>query len=199
MTYDEKAPKGAPEQGFGEEETTAPEFGCTNDEGVETDNVAEKNGSADNSAVEPLTAEEEAAIWKDKFLRLQAEFENYRRRTVKEKMDLIATGGEDVMRSMLEVLDDMDRAMAAMEKTGDMEAVKQGLVLISNKLNDTLKSKGLSEIEAIGETPDADLHEAIARVDVAEKEMKGKIVDVVQKGYRLKDKIIRYPKVVVGQ
>jgi molecular chaperone GrpE len=132
-------------------------------------------------------------------VRLSAEFENYRKRTFKEKLDLINFGGEDVVRSMLEVLDDMDRALVAMEKADDMEAVRQGIVLIDDKLRGSLKSKGLSEMQCVGEELDADLHEAVARIETAEKDMKGRIIDVVQKGYKLKEKIIRYPKVVVGQ
>jgi molecular chaperone GrpE len=159
-------------------------------------NVAEES---DSEAESGPTAVEEAALWKDKYMRLSAEYDNYRKRTLKEKLELINTGGEDVVRSLLEVLDDMDRALAAMDQTTEMEAVKQGLVLIDSKLKSTLRSKGLSEVEAVGEELDADLHEAVARIDVAEKEMKGRIVEVLQKGYKLKDKIIRHPKVVVGQ
>lgn len=159
-------------------------------------NVSEEGDTESGSE---LSSAEEAAIWKDKYMRLSAEYDNYRKRTLKEKLELINTGGEDVVKSMLEVVDDMDRALAAMENTAEMEAVKQGMVLIANKLNDTLRSKGLSEIEAVGQELDTDLHEAVARIAVEEQEMKGKIVDVIQKGYKLKDKIIRYAKVVVGQ
>lgn len=167
-----------------------------------SDNVAEKTDKmsdrADNG-VEPPTPQEEAAMWRDKFLRLSAEYENYRKRTAKEKLEIIAAGGEDIVRSMLEVLDDMDRALKAIENSDDLAAVKQGMALIDNKLRGALKSRGLAEIEAVGEQLDTDLHEAIARIEVEEKAMKGKIVDVVQKGYKLKEKIIRYAKVVVGQ
>jgi molecular chaperone GrpE len=159
-------------------------------------NVSEEG---DNESDQGPSAAEEAALWKDKYMRLSAEYDNYRKRTLKEKLELINTGGEDVVRSLLEVLDDMDRALAAMDQTTEMESVKQGLVLIDNKLKSTLRSKGLSEVEAMGEELDADLHEAVARIDVAEKAMKGRIVEVLQKGYKLKDKIIRHPKVVVGQ
>ncbi|MDR0907986.1 MAG: nucleotide exchange factor GrpE [Rikenellaceae bacterium] len=159
-------------------------------------NVAEEG---DNEAGNEVSAAEEAALWKDKYMRLSAEYDNYRKRTLKEKLELINTGGEDVVRSLLEVLDDMDRALAAIESTSEIEAVKQGLVLIDNKLKSTLRSKGLAEVEAVGEELDSDLHEAVARIDVAEKAMKGRIVEVLQKGYKLKDKVIRHPKVVVGQ
>jgi molecular chaperone GrpE len=166
------------------------------------DNMAEASDTMaqpEEPATPELTPEEEAAIWKDKFVRLSAEYDNYRKRSLKEKLDLINTGGEDVVRSMLDVLDDMDRALEAISKTDDLEAVKQGIVLIDNKLRGALRSKGLSEIEAVGSELDTDLHEAIARIETDDRAMKGKIIDVVQKGYKLKDKIIRYAKVVVGQ
>jgi molecular chaperone GrpE len=163
------------------------------------DNTAEETDKvAENGPAQP-TPEEEAAMWKDKFVRLSAEYENYRKRTFKEKMDIIAAGGEDVVRSMLDVLDDMDRALEAIVKTDDLESVRQGIVLIDNKLRGALKSRGLAEIEAVGQQLDTDLHEAVARMATEEMEMKGRVIDVVQKGYKLKDKIIRYAKVVVGQ
>jgi molecular chaperone GrpE len=141
----------------------------------------------------------QAALWKEKYMRLSAEYDNYRKRTFKEKMDIINAGGEDVVRSMLDVLDDMDRALVAMVGTDDMEAVRQGITLIDTKLRGALKSRGLAEIEAVGAELDTDLHEAVARIAVEEHERKGRIIDVVQKGYKLRDKIIRYAKVVVGQ
>ncbi len=146
-----------------------------------------------------LTPEEEAAIWKDKFVRLSAEYDNYRKRTFKEKMDIIAAGGEDVVRSMLDVLDDMDRALEAIAKSDDIESIRQGIMLIDTKLRNTLHNRGLAEIEAAGSELDTDLHEAVARIETEDRELKGKIIDVVQKGYKLKDKIIRYAKVVVGK
>jgi molecular chaperone GrpE len=178
------------DEGFttGEENAKCSSNGCAN--------VTEES---DTSSEAEVSAVNEADVWKDKYMRLSAEYDNYRKRTLKEKLDLINTGGEDVVRSLLEVLDDMDRALVAMEQTTEMEAVKQGLVLIDSKLKSTLRNKGLSEIEAVGEKLDADLHEAVARIEVAEKDMKGRIVEVIQKGYKLKDKVIRHPKVVVGQ
>ena len=156
---------------------------------------------SDNLSETPDTTakEDEAAEWKDKYLRLSAEFDNYRKRTLKEKMDLITAGGEEVIKSLLVVVDDIDRALAAMETTNEMEPVKEGVKLISQKLNDTLRSKGLSEIEALGKELDTDLHEAVAKIPASSEEMKGKIMDVVQKGYKLRDKVIRYAKVVVGE
>ncbi len=174
----------------------------TGDDGAATDNLAEAadNTSPDGASTPAeLTPEEEAAIWREKFVRLSAEFDNYRKRTTREKMELIAAGGEDVVRSMLDVLDDMDRALEAIAKTDDLAAVKQGIVLIDTKLRGALKSRGLAEIEAVGQELDTDLHEAVARIETDDAERRGRIIDVVQKGYKLKDKIIRYAKVVVGQ
>ena len=136
--------------------------------------------------------------WQDKYLRLVAEFDNYRKRTLKEKMDLVASGGEDVIKSLLGVMDDIDRALVAMSQTDDIESVRKGIELIHQKLLDTLHAKGVQEIEAIGSELDTDLHEAVAKLPV-EDDKKGKIIDVVQKGYKLKDKVVRYAKVVVGE
>ncbi|WP_086478413.1 MULTISPECIES: nucleotide exchange factor GrpE [Arenibacter] len=135
---------------------------------------------------------------KDKFLRLFAEFENYKRRTSKERMELFKTAGQEVILSLLPVLDDFDRAMAEISKSGD-EAMFKGVELINNKLVETLKSKGLLNVEVKeGDAFDAEIHDAVTQIPAPEKKLKGKIIDVVQKGYQLGDKIIRHPKVVVG-
>jgi molecular chaperone GrpE len=135
----------------------------------------------------------------DKYLRLFAEFENYKRRTSKERIELFKTAGQDVMQSMLPVLDDFDRAMLEIKKSSD-ESLVQGIELINNKLRETLKSKGL-EVMAVnaGDKFDSDLHEAITQIPAPSDDMKGKIIDIVEKGYTLGDKIIRYPKVVTGK
>lgn len=136
---------------------------------------------------------------KDKFLRLFAEFENYKRRTSKERLELFKTASQEVMQSMLPVLDDFDRALNEIRKTED-KSLLTGVELISNKLRETLKSKGLAEMTVkSGDKFDADLHEAITQIPAPDKKLKGKIVDVVEKGYTLGDKIIRYPKVVTGK
>ncbi|WP_298313499.1 nucleotide exchange factor GrpE [uncultured Aquimarina sp.] len=136
---------------------------------------------------------------KDKFLRLFAEFENYKKRTSKERIELFKTAGQDVMQSMLPVLDDFDRAMKEIEKSEDKDLLK-GVELIHNKLRETLKTKGLSEVEvAAGDVFNADNHEAITQIPAPSDELKGKIVDVIEKGYKLGDKVIRFPKVVTGQ
>lgn len=141
---------------------------------------------------------EEVTQWRDKYIRLSAEFDNYRKRTLKEKMDLVASAGEDVIKALLPVIDDLERALQATENSSEVQAVREGVVLISNKLRDTLHTKGLTEIEAFGKELDTDFHEAVAKVP-ADKKQKGKIVDVVQKGYKLHDKVIRHCKVVVGE
>ncbi|HAX16942.1 nucleotide exchange factor GrpE [Leeuwenhoekiella palythoae] len=136
---------------------------------------------------------------KDKFLRLFAEFENYKRRTSKERVELFKTAGQEVMQAMLPVLDDFDRAMVEIEKAKDKN-LQKGVELISNKLRETLKTKGLKQMEVqAGDAFDADVHEAITQIPAPQEDLKGKIVDVVEKGYELGERIIRYPKVVVGQ
>ncbi len=143
-------------------------------------------------------AQEAVAVEKDKFLRLFAEFENYKKRTSKERIELFKTAGQEVLQALLPVLDDFDRAGKEIEKSED-EALKQGVTLIKNKLIDILKSKGLELVEVnTADVFDADIHEAITQIPAPSDDLKGKIIDVVEKGYKLGDKIIRYPKVVTG-
>ncbi|MFT6795389.1 MAG: molecular chaperone GrpE [Maribacter sp.] len=141
---------------------------------------------------------EDVAKEKDKFLRLFAEFENYKKRTSKERMDLFKTAGQEVIVSLLPVWDDFDRALKEIAKSEDKEIFK-GVELISGKFRETLKSKGLEELEVkAGDTFDADIHEAITQMPAPSKKMKGKVIDVIEKGFKLGDRIIRHPKVVVG-
>jgi molecular chaperone GrpE len=136
---------------------------------------------------------------KDKFLRLFAEFENYKKRTTKERIDLFKTANQEVLQALLPVLDDFDRALQEINKSSD-EALVQGVHLIHDKLNNILVSKGLEEVEiAIGDAFDADFAEAITQIPAPSDDLKGKIVDVIEKGYKLGDKIIRFPKVIIGQ
>jgi len=136
---------------------------------------------------------------KDKFLRLFAEFENYKRRTSKERMDLFKTAGQEVIVSLLPVLDDFERALKELAKSEDKEMFK-GVELIKVKLVETLKTKGLTEQEVeAGDAFDAEIHEAITQIPAPDKKMKGKVIDVIEKGFKLGDKIIRHPKVVVGK
>lgn len=156
-----------------------------NDEAIENDNCAK--------------LAEEAAKWQDKYVRLSAEFDNFRKRTLKEKMELIETASEDVLKSILIIMDDMDRAIEANKKAEDIAVIRTGSELIHKKLYDLLNNKGVREINAIDCELNTDLHEAIAKFPVEDEAKKGKIIDVVEKGYKLKDKVIRYAKVVVGE
>lgn len=143
--------------------------------------------------------EEDLAKEKDKFLRLFAEFENFKKRTAKERIDLFKTANQEVLQAMLPVLDDFDRAMIQISKTED-EVLMKGVELIQEKLKNTLVSKGLEEVELkAGDDFNADFAEAITQIPAPSDNLKGKIVDVVEKGYKLGDKIIRFPKVVIGQ
>ena len=136
---------------------------------------------------------------KDKFLRLFAEFENYKKRTSKERIELFKTANEDLMTVLLPILDDFDRGLNEIKKANDKELLK-GIELIKNKLNNTLTQKGLSLVEVEqGEVFDVELHEAITQIPAPSEDLKGKIIDVIEQGYKLGDKIIRYPKVVIGQ
>jgi len=150
-------------------------------------------------AQEKAIEEEKAkfAELNDKHLRLQAEFDNFRKRTAKEKLDLTVTASENVIKDILPVFDDFERALQNMEKNGN-EADLQGVTLIFNKLKDTLKKKGLEEIEAMGVDFNTDEHEALTMIPAPEEDKKGKVLDVIQKGYKLNGKVIRFARVVVG-
>lgn len=174
-----------------------------NTENIEKENVQEGNVSENQEINQPeLTVEEklqeDLANEKDKFLRLFAEFENYKKRTAKERIDLFKTANQEVLQAMLPVLDDFDRAWSQISKSED-EALVKGVELIHEKLKSTLMSKGLEQVEInVGDNFDADFAEAITQIPAPSDELKGKIVDVIEKGYKLGDKIIRFPKVVIG-
>ncbi|HIW65765.1 MAG TPA: nucleotide exchange factor GrpE [Candidatus Alistipes intestinipullorum] len=185
----------------------APGEGETSCGEVSGDNLsAGQEAAADtmsDTAAEPATdtaqaVEAAVAEWKDKYLRLQAEFDNYRKRTLKEKMDLVQTGGRDVLLSMLPVRDDVQRALAAMKASNDIEALRQGVELISQKFTEALRQKGVTEMELKEKEFDADVAEAVAKFAAGE-EMKGRVIDVIQTGYMLGDKVLRFAKVVVGE
>jgi molecular chaperone GrpE len=144
-------------------------------------------------------AKVEKAELNDRFLRLFSEFDNYKKRVNKEKLDLLATASEKVIVSLLPVVDDFERAIAANEKVEDTQTIKDGFVLIYNKLIQLLKRFDVEEIQAVGEAFDTDFHEAVTHFPTDKEEDKGKVIDVTEKGYKLKDKVIRYAKVVVGQ
>jgi len=162
--------------------------------GDESEDSAEE--SVDNE-IEKLQAEVQEA--KDKYLRLYSEFENFRRRTAKERLDLIKTANEDLMTSLLPVMDDFQRAQKALEESEDHKASKEGFDLIYNKFNNILQQKGLKPMsDKTGSEFNTEFHEAISQMPVEKKKMKGKIIDVIEKGYYLDDKVIRFAKVVIG-
>lgn len=136
---------------------------------------------------------------KDKLLRLFADFENFKKRVARERMEYVKTAGQDIFQAILPVLDDLDRAEKSIESAVDVEAVKEGLDLITKKLRSALMNKGLKEIEVIGEVFDSEVHDAIAQIPAPSEDMKGKVIDCAEKGYSLNGVIIRNPKVVVGQ
>lgn len=175
-------------------ETTAPDIN------------ADENLSGSTHLNEPVAEEDEISKLKaeieqlkDKFIRQAAEFDNFRKRTAKERLDLIQTAGKDVIQNLLVVLDDSERAEKTMHSSTDMEAVKSGISLVFQKLRSSLQARGLKEMESIGQPFDADLHEAITEIPAPTEDLQGKVLDQVEKGYYLNDKIIRFAKVVVGK
>jgi molecular chaperone GrpE len=135
----------------------------------------------------------------DRYMRLSAEFDNFRKRSLKEKADLIKTAGGESLVDLLPVVDDFERAMQAMETAADITAVKDGIGLIYNKFKEFMKIKGIAEIEAVNQDFNTDLHEALVKIPAPDVSLKGKVVEVVQKGYRIEDKVVRYAKVVIGE
>jgi len=143
--------------------------------------------------------QEELEELKDKYLRLSAEFDNYRKRTLKEKMELTKYANEETLKDLLPVIDDFERALNNINEAVDMNAIKDGMKLIGNKFKNFLSQKGLKEIDALHQGFNMDLHEAITKIPAPEEKLKGKIVDVIEKGYFLNDKVIRFSKVVIGE
>ena len=178
-----------------------------NIDGISTDNEDQKTPIEElplldeKAVLEAKIVELEAANKEmtDKYLRLSAEFDNYRKRTLRERMELTKTAAESVMLSILPVSDDFERAMHSIEQGMDFEAVKEGILLIYNKFQEFIKQNGITQIEAAGKDFDTDLHEALTKIPAPSEDMKGKIIDVIQKGYYLNDKVIRFAKVVVGE
>jgi len=167
------------------------------DEKVTTTETASVD--SDNASVNERDLEAELKQADDKYLRLYAEFDNYRKRTVNERVELYRTANQDVLVALLPVLDDFERSMKAIENASNLESVKEGVNLVSHKLKSILISKGLKPMEAKGEVFNADLHEAIANIPSPSDDLKGKVVDEVERGYYLGEKVIRYAKVVVGE
>ena len=166
----------------------------TSEEGKFTDgDLQSGEDSLTDAMIQKLTE------MQDKYLRLSAEFDNYRKRTLREKIEMTRTAGESVLKSILPVIDDFDRAMISIKDTEDCAAVKEGLLLIYSKVSEFLKQNGVKEMEVLNTSFDSELHEAITNVPVDDASMKGRVVDVIQKGYTMNDKVIRFPKVVVGE
>eukprot|EP00388_Colpodella_angusta_P008366 GDKJ01022922.1.p2 GENE.GDKJ01022922.1~~GDKJ01022922.1.p2 ORF type:complete len:194 (-),score=24.92 GDKJ01022922.1:229-810(-) len=180
---------------------------ATNDQAAqETDSTQTvENATEETTAQEPvveLSAEEklqqENSALNDKYLRLFAEFDNYKRRTQKERVELLQTAGKDVVVSLLPVLDDFERALKATENATEVSAIREGIMLVQTKLKSILSQKGLKELESINTVFDTDIHEAITKIPAPTEDLKGKVVDELEKGYTLNDKVIRFAKVVVG-
>lgn len=164
----------------------------------EQDETQEATAAAQNEPSAEDKLKEELAQANDKYLRLYAEFDNFRRRTTKERVELLQTAGKEVIVSLLPVIDDFERAFKSMDKATDVIAVKAGVELVYSKLNNILSQKGLKPMEAIGEPFDADIHEAITNIPAPTDDMKGKVIDEMEKGYYLGDKVVRFAKVIVG-
>lgn len=179
-----------------EQETTEINFGINADENLSgTTHLHEP--VANEPDMEKLQTELEDM--KDKFFRKVAEFDNFRKRSAKERMELIQTAGKEVITDLLEVLDDCERAEKQMNEAGDIESVKEGVMLVFTKLRNLLSAKGLKPMETVHKDFDPDIHEAITEINAPTEELKGKVLDEIEKGFFLNDKIIRYAKVVVGK
>lgn len=170
------------------------------------ENILDKNQSSDEQsntvssedAPQSIDLEAKVAELNDKYLRLYSEFDNYRKRTIKEKSDIIRSAGEDVFKAIIPTIDDFERAIKANETVTEVEPIKEGMALIYHKLKSACVSKGLEAMESINKPFDADLMEAITHIPSPSDDMKGKVVDEIEKGYKLGDKVIRFAKVVVG-
>ncbi len=163
---------------------------------------AQKEEKKEEPIIEPVkepTFEEKYNNLNDKYLRLSAEFDNYRKRTLKERMDLIKSAGEDILVNFLPVLDNIQRAQQSVNDSKDIKAIGEGVNLIIKTMSDFLLQKGIKEIEAVGKEFDTDLHEALTKIPAPSKKLKGKVVDVIEKGYTLNEKVIRFAKVVIGE
>jgi molecular chaperone GrpE len=164
-----------------------------------TDTMEANAGTADKVMPEVRALEEKLAEMQDKYIRLSAEFDNYRKRTLREKMDISRYAGEDLLLKIIPIMDDFDRALMHMENSSDESAMKAGIDLIYSKFSEFLKQNGIKEIPSLSMEFNVDLHEAVAKVPVDDDSLKGKVVDVVLKGYYLQDKVLRFSKVVVGE
>lgn len=170
----------------------------TSSQSTSSDTMADDAGtSTDNVSVEP-SLEEQIAVWRDKYLRLQAEFDNFRKRTIKEKMELVERGCEGAWKAILPILDDMERAVVASHKSDDIEALRQGEELVMKKFESVLQGAGIMAIDCVGQPFNEEEQEAVARFAAGE-DKRGLVIDCVQRGYKLGDHVLRYAKVVVGE
>jgi molecular chaperone GrpE len=172
-------------------------FGDPNDHA--SDNMDDAAIGSDKVLIEVRAVEEKLAEMQDKYIRLSAEFDNYRKRTLREKMDLSKYAGENLLLGIIPLMDDFERALKHIDSSTDEGALKDGIDIIYGKFSEFLKQNGVKEIESLGTDFNVDLHEAVAKVHVEEDDKKGKVIDVVLKGYYLQDKVLRFSKVVVGE
>jgi molecular chaperone GrpE len=189
FSYDPENNAGKDQENAVPDYSTGPVAGVPNEGSVTTDKVVS----------DVKTTEEKLSEMQDKYIRLSAEFDNYRKRTLREKMELSRYAAEELLRKIVPLMDDFDRALTHMETATDCVAMKDGIDLIYNKFTEFLKQNGIKEIESMNTGFDVDLHEAIAKLPVQEEEKRGKVVDVIQKGYYIYDKVLRHSKVVVGE
>lgn len=196
---EEQAPLGADK--LDNDETSGTNSVPLDNAGKEILNDMPDEASLNESSVEKDPMEEariELAEMKDKYIRLYADFENFRRRTAKEKLEMISGASSDMVKAILPIVDDFERAKVSFESSTEIDALKEGVDLIYTKLFKTLEAKGLKPMDSKGETFDAELHESIAQFPAPSEDLKGKVIDEIEKGYFLNDKVIRYAKVIVG-
>lgn len=198
--------KNSPEETKPQAENTSDLQDATSkqEEEHEEKKLFKKKKNPKNTELEQKIKELEEARYKmseinDKYMRLSAEFDNYRKRTLKEKSDLFKTAGAESLKDLLPVVDDFERALLSMETATEINAVKEGILLIYTKFKEIMKVKGMVEIEALHQEFNTDMHEALTKIPAPTEELKGKVVDVIQKGYKIEDKVIRYAKVVIGE
>lgn len=192
----DKNQEGEPENS-GNEKNQSEEVKEDSPKAEDADESSEEGQEEELSEVEKLRKEKDELH--DKYLRLYSEFENFRRRTNKEKLTLIDTANERLVLEILPVMDDFERAMESMQNSSEVASVCEGVTLIFNKFKKTLTDAGVKEIECIGEAFDPEIHDAVTKIPAPKKKLKGKVVDQIQKGYKLKEKVIRHSKVVVGE
>ena|SRR5690606_125276 len=180
-----------------ENEKITEELNSVNEARLHVKDINDEDNSEDDLSPE-LLLKSELDEANNKYLRLYAEFDNYKRRTSRERIELLQSAGKEVISDLLPTLDDFDRALKAMDATDNVEKIKEGILLVSQKLKKTLTQKGLKEMESINQVFDADIHEAITNIPAPSEDMKGKVIDEVEKGYYLNDRVLRYAKVVVG-